>query len=116
MKRVAPAALQPDMEIAEDVHDRSGRLLLRAGQIIGTRQIQILKMWGIPLVTVLGENESLSAANAQEIVLDLSDPAYHAAYALIAPRFVHADLQHPAVAAVLAHCLKRVILRQRGSA
>ncbi len=119
MKRLPPEGVQPGMETAEDVVDRSGRLLLRAGQEITERHIRIIKMWGVPRVPIASDEAQADSTSARhKVVLEPNSAAYQQAVARVKPRFRHADPHHPAIQMLFDYCLRHAVLReqQRGQA
>ncbi|MCK4709101.1 MAG: hypothetical protein KAU21_10830, partial [Gammaproteobacteria bacterium] len=47
--------IKPDQEVAIDVKDRSGRVLLSAGTKLTEKTIKIIKSWGVMEIDVLGD-------------------------------------------------------------
>ncbi|UCF90663.1 MAG: HDOD domain-containing protein [Desulfobacterales bacterium] len=84
--------LQPDMVLAAEVRDITGRLLLTKGKRINPGHIRILKMWGITEVNIAGQEgiEEVAASDADsELSQKIRAHTNHT--------FSHADLDHPAL-------------------
>lgn len=82
------------MDLASDVHDRNGRLLLGAGAELTEKHIHIFRTWGVLEVDI----EGVDGAQDNQPFVDAIDPeAWAAAEAGIAPRFRHVDRGHPAM-------------------
>ena len=50
--------LQPGMVLAAEVNDRSGRMLLAAGNEITEKHLRIFKRWGVVEVDVAGTDQA----------------------------------------------------------
>lgn len=50
MQKLPVEDLYPGIKLAYNVYDTSGRMLLRRGQVLTARHIEILRQWGIPYV------------------------------------------------------------------
>lgn len=48
--------LEPGVEVAEDVFNINGMLLLGKGTFLTDRHIRILKTWGVDSVRIVGDN------------------------------------------------------------
>jgi hypothetical protein len=98
--------LKPGMTLAADLLESGGRLLLPAGTVLTDRHLRYFQMWGVSHVDIEG-GEAGSADSPITV-----DPAVQAEVeAALATLFRHADVSHPAVAQVYAHCLAREIRR-----
>ena len=88
--------LESGMIIAEDVRDRSGRLLIGAGAELSDKTLRVLKTWGVVEVEVEGEDkvggdigfESLDEETVDEIKAELQK------------RFKHNELDTPFMSTV----------------
>jgi hypothetical protein len=93
--------LEPGMTLAADVANLHGQTLFKAGLRLGSRQIEILQMWGIQSVDIEGEEE-------REDRLDLSRFAPQTlarAERQVALRFRGARAAHPAVDVIRGICV-----------
>jgi hypothetical protein len=90
--------LSSGMLLAADVHDRSGRLLLKAGTLLSDKHIYIFRTWGVAEADIDGmEMEAGNPAGLHEIEPERWD----AAESEIMPLFRHTDLTHPGMKALL---------------
>lgn len=95
---VAIEAVEPGMELAADIKDAGGRLLLPAGTAVTEKHIRYFQMWGILQVEIVTDQ---AAVDAQPAI----DPALLAqARTTVAPRFVHVDRDHPAMVVLFDYC------------
>ena len=46
--------LTEGMVLADNINDRSGRLLLNAGTELTTKQLRMLRTWGVPEADIIG--------------------------------------------------------------
>lgn len=83
--------------LAEDIRDRSGRLLLPAGLTVRENHVRIMKAWGITEITIIMEGDSVELAEDEAAVeFERLDPQIvERAEAKMADIFRHADLRHP---------------------
>jgi putative nucleotidyltransferase with HDIG domain len=85
--------LKEGMILAQDIRDVNGRLLLTASEIIQSKHIRVLKIWGITEAPVVEgdqlKEETIPAADASND---------QAAEAKLLSAFSFADLGHPAIA------------------
>jgi len=105
MARVALEKLVPGMQLKEPVLNPHGVLLLRAGEILTEKHLQIFRTWQIHEVDVLGANGGEPDATA-ETVLPRRD--LETIQAEVGRRFRRAD---PATNPVMAEILRVVTLR-----
>ena len=61
MGKVAIDNLVPGMQLSADLHDRNGRLLLKAGTELTDRCLYILRTWGAVEAEIEGAEESREA-------------------------------------------------------
>jgi hypothetical protein len=78
--------------LAEDVVDRSGRVLLRRGSAIEQRHLRILAMWGVTEVAIEGD-----AGAQQPPEAPVEDDIRMAAERQTAAIFAHTNRDHPAM-------------------
>lgn len=95
------------MVLAQDVRDRTGRLLLGAGAELGEKHLTIFRTWGIAEADIAGVDEGDAAPPLPPEV----DPTkLAAAEEALRPFFRHADLNHPAMRELLRlGALRKVI-------
>lgn len=62
MALVPVEQLKPGMEVAEDVSNVNGMLLLASGTFLNDKTIRVLKMWGVEMLRVVGGEEPESGA------------------------------------------------------
>ena len=108
MGKILLEALKPGMNLAGDVIERSGRVLLRAGTEITDKHLDILRKWGVTEVDTVGAMPEVSPTD-----LEPADPVTLRESEDIAQKlFRHADREHPAIRELLRLCTFR-IARQR---
>jgi len=84
--------LIPGQLLAEDVRDINGRLLLTKGEKIQPKHIRIFKIWGIPEVKIIGENQSNAELQVEEHTENIEQVKD-----VVQTVFSHTDLEHPAI-------------------
>ena len=96
------------MELAEDIFNLNGRILLKAGFIITQRHIQALRAWGIAEANIRGverdnlDEPSLAAVDPEEIARIDQDLTYF---------FRKTDLENPIVAEIYRLVRRREAMR-----
>jgi len=66
MGNVTISELKPDMVLASDLRDQSGRLLISKGTTLTPKYIKICKMWGVIEADIVGiSQEEITAALAR---------------------------------------------------
>ncbi|SEP80412.1 hypothetical protein SAMN05421693_10691 [Ectothiorhodospira magna] len=103
----------PGMVLAEDVRDRSGRLLLSAGLPLREKHIRVLKTWGVFQVAVWTDSQPDADAEAinpdqRERGTVLDEMALKRAEAIMVPAFAHANLEHPIMQRLFQIAVERV--------
>jgi hypothetical protein len=97
-------SLVSGMLLATDVHDRNGRLLLRAGGELTDKNIHVLRTWGVIQVDITGVEEDGDGFPLTGAI----DPDLAAsAESDIKPLFRHADLTHPGMSELFRLCVLR---------
>jgi hypothetical protein len=81
--------LEPGMEVAADVVNLNGVLLIGEGAILTERHLRILKTWGIDSVSVAGQESAEAAPPPRE--LEFSPEIIERAEAHVNHRFRHAS-------------------------
>jgi putative nucleotidyltransferase with HDIG domain len=108
MGYITISELKPDMVLASDLRDQSGRLLIGKGTKLTPKYIKICKMWGVIEADIVGiSQEEIAAA-----VMGKFDPAtIAAAEQKVAARFIDTDMEHPAVRELFRLCTLRCAMR-----
>ena len=97
--------LEVGMTLANDVHDRAGRLLLGAGVELSQKHLVVLRTWGVMEVDIVGgEDDNQGSHLPAEITQEQLDSAM----AALAPLFCNSDLHHP----VMRELLRLAALRK----
>ena len=94
MPLVSLDKLAAGMVAKNDIKDRSGRVLLRAGTEISERSLRVLRTWGIPSVEV--EGEGADEDDAQQENFTYPPEVLAEAQSRMEKMFCRVDLQHPA--------------------
>jgi hypothetical protein len=100
--------LEPGMEVAEDVLNVNGTLLLAKGTVLSDHLIRVLKMWGVETIRVGGE---AGAAHAPTLETVLRPEILAAAKRKIEERFRHVSEVMPAVRVIKQLALDRLAQR-----
>jgi hypothetical protein len=100
--------LSPGMVLGENVQDSQGRLLMPVGTELTERHLRAFQLWGIMSVRVRGADGEEPGAP------EVSPEALTAARDRVLPRFVHNDIHHPLIAALLDLCVRREARRAAG--
>jgi hypothetical protein len=104
MGNVSIDRLAPGMLLGADVHDRNGRLLIRAGTDLTDKSIYVLRTWGVIQVDITGMENAENVCHANGAF----DPALLASLeAEVKPMFRHADLNHPGMSELFRLCILR---------
>ncbi|EHQ51662.1 hypothetical protein ECTPHS_03157 [Ectothiorhodospira sp. PHS-1] len=97
----------PGAVLAEDVRDRSGRLLLSAGLPLRDKHIRVLKTWGVNEVAVWTDKEvpvmqpdSSANGDAQADPRHISEASLTQARSIMTTAFMHVDLANPVMDAL----------------
>lgn len=97
--------LAPGMMLKSNVCDRSGRLLLPAGNELTEKHLKIFRTWGVTEADIAGDD---SGEAAKPVFGDDVDPAQLAeAEEAVARLFVHNDPEHPAIRELMRLCVQR---------
>ena len=98
--------LVPGMVLRAAVCDRLGRLLLPEAAELTEKHLKIFRTWGIAEVDVVGSPHegSITPCASEEAI----EPERLArAEANVVPRFVHTDIEHPAIRELMELCIAR---------
>ncbi len=97
--------LQANMVLAEDLKDRSGRLLMTRGTVLTEKSLKICKMWGIIEAWV----EGVSKSDIKTPPLnEFDNTAIAVVVESVNKRFIHNDMEHPAIQELFRLCVKRI--------
>lgn len=105
--------IRPGMVLERDLKDRSGLILLSAGQEITEKHLKIFKMWGIVEADIQGVNkeETLSQITSQLDPLFIQEVDVQ-----LRQEFCHTNLKHPFIQEIFRLVtLKRVQKRSGGN-
>ena len=107
MARIIIDDLRSGMVLAEDVTNRNGNVLLKAGCHLSDKHVKAMKMWGVTDVSVA--DDAAMAGDGPESV----DPqALEQVKASLRQRFRHGSLDHPAAAELFEQTALRLAQRQ----
>jgi hypothetical protein len=86
--------LEPGMVLAADVKDRSGRVLLAAGNSLTEKTLRVFKMWGVTEADVQGvaQEEIIAKKSAS-----LNPELVQAAEQNVNTLFTHCDKEQPLI-------------------
>ena len=92
----------PGMQLAKDVQDPNGHVLIRAGVRMTERHLKACRSWGILDVAVqLAEEPEPGAASDPSALADMR--------ALLDQQFSLSNRDHPAIQALYDICLQRAV-------
>ena len=92
------------MVLAEDVKDRSGRLLIPRGTALVEKHLKIIKMWGVVEAEVKDTDSRMINASAMKT---FDESTLAAASEVVRKRFCHADADHPAIRELISLSVQR---------
>ncbi|MCP4219622.1 MAG: HDOD domain-containing protein [bacterium] len=87
--RVRQGELKEGMRLAEDLKGTNGRLILTKGTAITTKELRIIKMWGIPEAFIVDEG-----GTPEEDVQPLDAVSFEKLQAVVDEHFRFTDLSH----------------------
>ena len=90
--------LEVGMTLANDVHDRAGRLLLGAGVELSLKHITIFRTWGVMEVDIAGSEDD---GQNSHLPAEVTHEELDAAMTALAPHFCNSDLEHPVMRELL---------------
>jgi len=98
------AEIQPGMRLAKDVHDPHGQILIRAGVVLGERQIRALRSWGVVEVGIApDESATDSGGRDPKAIAEIRHS--------IDMQFSLSNRDHPVIQALRTLCLDRALDR-----
>ncbi|ACL72926.1 hypothetical protein [Thioalkalivibrio sulfidiphilus] len=115
--------LVPGQVLAEDIHDRTGRLLMPAGLPLKERHLRVLMTWGVTEVTIWTEtqpdNDEQPGHSDADPATPVLDPALRSRLAPVADDlFRHCDMSLPVSQTLYEASLRRIAAeagRNKGS-
>jgi len=108
---ISISELEPDMVIADDLRDRSGRLLMSKGTVLTPKYINICKMWGVIEADIEGLSGEDTKSNTKK-QFDAAEIA--AAEEVVRNRFLHNDMDHPVIRELFRLCTLREVEGKSG--
>ena len=106
--------LVPGSVLADDVRDRTGRLLLPAGMPLKERHLRVLMIWGVTEVVAWCETGDVHSGEDEGQSEDQGDgPDPHVlaqAEAVAGDAFRHCDLDMPVMRALYEASVRRLML------
>ena len=107
MTRVAREQLTPGLTLGKPVYNLNGVLLLRGGEVLTAKHLQIFKTWGVREVDVVGEEGSEAVAPDAPVPPELAA----AVEKEIARRFRRTEATHPIVTELRRLATRRLTAR-----
>lgn len=104
--------IKPDQEVAIDVKDRSGRVLLSAGTKLTEKTIKIIKSWGVMEVDVLGE---IAESDNTFERTNIDTGIFQVAELELSNRFRFLNKNHPFISELYDICLQRELAAKESS-
>lgn len=100
--------IEPGMVLADDVADRQGRTLLKAGVELTEKHIKVFKTWGVAQINIVGDANEPAFAELIEAHPELVREAeQHAAHI-----FQHVDQHHPLFQKIIAKSKEYYVRRK----
>jgi len=90
--------LEAGMTLANDVHDRAGRLLLGAGAELTQKHLNIFRTWGVMEVDIVGSEDGDQNSTLPE---EVTHEQLEAAMTALEPLFRNSSLEHPVMRELL---------------
>lgn len=114
-KRLLLAALTPGMILADELCRHDGVLLLPIDTVLTARHLALFPSWGVDGAVVRNPQPASEVVpkceKSPQPEDDVSDAQWREASALLRPRFVHANLEQPAMAGIFDQCVPRAVVR-----
>lgn len=96
MPYLSPHELKNGSVLAEDAYNLDGNLLFESGTRLTERKIEILMMWGVEGISVIGDDSSAEAVS----ISSFSNSAKRTAEVAVQKRFKLIKSSHPVVFAI----------------
>jgi hypothetical protein len=93
--KVAIELIESGMVLANDVHDRAGRMLWGVGAELTQKHLTIFRTWGVLEADIVGLGSDEGAAD--QVPADVDPLELAAAEQELAPIFRHTNRVHPAI-------------------
>jgi hypothetical protein len=106
MGLVALDNLAEGMVLESDVHDRSGRLILRCGVELSYKHLRMFRMWGIAEANIFGVDDQAGDA---PLVADIDPTSLSVMENELLCLFRNTDLSFPAMGELFRLCLLRKV-------
>ncbi len=103
MARIRIDQVQEGMELASDVTDRNGQVLVRGGATVTARELRLFNMWGVADVDIAGLEEE-DADPTRAFDADLIAECEPIARDL----FQHNKIDHPFFEQLFQECIVRI--------
>lgn len=100
--RMCVTDIAPGMQLAKDVYDPNGNVLMRSGAVVTERLIKALRSWGIDEVAIEADTDDAASAT-------LDPKAAAEIRALLDQQFSLSNRDHPVVQALYDLCLERAL-------
>lgn len=104
MTTIRISQVNAGQQVAADVKDRSGRILLRAGSELTEKNIKIIKSWGVVEIDVTGD---LPEAELPHQSGQVTNDKLHAIELDLSKRFRFVNRSHPLIHELFEICLLR---------
>jgi len=104
MKIIKLKDILPGMILAKDVKDRTGRVLLIAGNRLSENHTKIFRAWG---VTEICTESDASPKDPEKKKVDTESPVYKKAEKELRELFRHTDMKNPVVKELFQLSLER---------
>lgn len=96
MPFLSPHELKNGSVLAEDAYNLDGKLLFESGTKLTDRKIEILMMWGVESISIIGDDSSDEAVS----ISSFSNTAKRSAELAVQKRFKLIKSSHPVVFAI----------------
>ena len=90
--------LEVGMTLANDVHDRAGRLLLGAGVELSLKHLTIFRTWGVLEVDIVGAEDG---GQNRHLPSEVTHEQLEAAMTALEPLFRNSNPEHPVMRELL---------------
>ena len=104
MKIIKLKNILPGMILAKDVKDRTGRVLLIAGNRLSENHTKIFRAWGI---TEICTESDVSSKDLEKKEVDTQSPAYKKVEKKLRELFRYTDMNNPVVKELFQLSLER---------
>lgn len=105
MGKISIQSLQPGMVLADDA-SANGQALLAKGSTVTEKHIKTFKAWGLTEIDIEGSSE---AGMASKRLNEIDPKLINEVESRLRHRFLHCDLEHPAIKSMFTICVLREI-------